>query len=491
MGYWKMKKSCFYSLAIVSMFLFIPVTTMANEFNEELTVTVTIETIRSLEKTDKQVHFEKFFYSSSNPDFYIKIWIDDDFFVSDIFWNTKYLYDINFQATVDIPADTYDLPITIQLWEAADEDSTEDRLCDLNSAPGDSIDAYEINLNYLVNTGHWSGDDERGDLSGYGRLNGCDDESYYTQELDCEIWFDISQSDLDGDGIPSWIETNWYNTDPSIDDSGLDMDNDNVSIEWEWKWGYDPLTWEDHRNIDPDGDSISNWEEYYMRNWSSDPFRIDLFVEMDQMMGPNGEPGMFPEGSKEILYTAYNRQNVVYHLDDGKMGDESRADLIPFDELTECSWGEMDELDQIYATYFLNQSTADVRKGIFHYGVVIYQSSQVNGNAFGANRYQISAGGMEIKIEEPILKMVSNRDVVYASAYMHEMGHSLNFRPIPGHNQLSYYPWQIGYWLSRCYKSCMNYGYMFYTVDYSDGTHGYNDYDDWERMDLSYFERDW
>jgi hypothetical protein len=228
-----------------------------------------------------------------------------------------------------------------------------------------------------------------------------------------------------------------------------------------------------------------------MRNWSSDPFRIDLFAEMDQMMGPNGEPGMFPEGAKEILYTAYNRQNVVYHLDDGKMGDESRADLIPFDELTDCSWGESNELDRIYGTYFVNQSTFDIRRGIFHYGVVIYQSSRVNGNAFGANRYQVSAGGMESKIQEPILKMVSNRDVVYASAYMHEMGHSLNFRPIPGHNKLSYYPWQIGYWLSRAYKSCMNYGYMFYTVDYSDGTHGYNDYDDWERMDLSYFERDW
>jgi hypothetical protein len=486
-----MNKSIFYSLAIVSMFLVIPISTIATEVNEELSVTVTIETIRSLEKTDKQVHFEKIFDSNSDPDFYVKIWIDGNLFVSDIYWNTKYLYDLNFQATVDVPIDAYDIPITIQLWEAADDDNSEDRLCDLNSAVGNSIEANEINLIYLLNTGHWSGDDERGDLSGYGRLNGCDDESFYEQELDCELWFDITQSDPDGDGIPSWVETNWYNTDPAIDDTGLDSDNDNVSIEWEWRWGYDPLIWEDHMNIDPDGDSISNWEEYYMRNWSSDPYRVDLFVEMDQMMGPNGEPGMFPEGAKEILYTAYDRQNVVYHLDDGSMGEESCADLIPFDELTECSWGEFDELDQIYENYYLNQDTIDIRRGIFHYGVVIYQSSQVNGNAFGANRYQISAGGMESKIEEPILNLVSNRDVVYASAYMHEMGHSLNFRPIPGHNQFSYYPWQIGYWLSRCYKSCMNYGYMFYTVDYSDGTHGYNDYDDWERMDLSYFERDW
>ena len=74
---------------------------------------------------------------------------------------------------------------------------------------------------------------------------------------------------------------------------------------------------------------------------------------------------------------------------------------------------------------------------------------------------------------------------------MHECGHTLDFRPIPGHNKASYYPWQIDWWLAHPYKSCMNYGYMYTTVDYSDGSRPFGDYDDWERMDLTFFQEDW
>ena len=74
---------------------------------------------------------------------------------------------------------------------------------------------------------------------------------------------------------------------------------------------------------------------------------------------------------------------------------------------------------------------------------------------------------------------------------MHEAGHTFDFNPIPGHNSWSGSPMQIGWWLNRPYKSCMNYGYTFYTVDYSNGARPIRDYDDWERMDLSHFERNW
>jgi hypothetical protein len=159
----------------------------------------------------------------------------------------------------------------------------------------------------------------------------------------------------------------------------------------------------------------------------------------------------------------------------------SASDEVPFDEVT--NW---DELDSIYLNYFVyNQE--QWRSGVFHYGVVIYQNSWVCGNAFGSNRYQISAKGMEEKSKFPFFE----RDEVYASAYMHELGHTLGFRNIPGHNPFSSYPWQIGFWLNRPYRSCMNYGFMYYTVDYSDGSSIPPDLDDWTRMDLSYFDREW
>ena len=84
-----------------------------------------------------------------------------------------------------------------------------------------------------------------------------------------------------------------------------------------------------------------------------------------------------------------------------------------------------------------------------------------------------------------------DRDIVYGSAYMHELGHTFNFWPIPGHNRNSMYPWQIGFWLNRSYKSCMNYGWMYQFVDYSDGSNGGVDIDDWARIDYDAFEHSW
>ncbi|GAI17144.1 unnamed protein product, partial [marine sediment metagenome] len=308
----------------------------------------------------------------------------------------------------------------------------------------------------------------------------CDDGSIYIRDLDCELWFNVFQNDYDNDGIPYWTEVNIYGTDPEIDNSGEDSDNDDVPIEWEWKWEYDPFYPENHEDLDPDGDSIDNVEEYLTSQWYSDPFRKDFFIELDQMEeGPQGETSLLPEASKELLYTAYDRQNLVYHLDDGSW-EGSGSDMIPFDETT-----EQGELNYIYQQYFLQGE--NWRRGVFHYGVLIYHYESIYGHAFGSNRFQISSNGLENKAQSPLLE----RDEVYASAYMHETGHTLGFWPIPGHNQWSGTPLQIGWWISRPYKSCMNYGYIFYTIDYSDGSRLFRDYDDWSRMDLTYFESQW
>ena len=74
---------------------------------------------------------------------------------------------------------------------------------------------------------------------------------------------------------------------------------------------------------------------------------------------------------------------------------------------------------------------------------------------------------------------------------MHELGHTFNFNPIPGHDQFSKNPWQIGYWLNKPYKSCMNYAWMYILVDYSDGSRASPDIDDWNRIDYNFFEHEW
>ena len=206
----------------------------------------------------------------------------------------------------------------------------------------------------------------------------------------------------------------------------------------------------------------------------SDPFRTDLFIELDKM-----EQTSFPEMSKEQLYTAHHRQNIGYHMDDGSL-EGSGSDTIPYDNITTRG-----ELNTIYNQYFLNGESW--RQGVFHYGVLLFQYEEVNGCAFGSNRFQVSANGMEEKAQIPWLTTAT----VYASALMHETGHTLGFWPIPGHNRRSVWPWQLLWWWNHAYKSCMNYGYMYATVDYSDGSRRIPDLDDWERMSLDYFENGW
>jgi hypothetical protein len=449
----------------------------------DIEVTVEIIKIRTFDKYDKQLNilpynlqiFPKREYvdKDSDPDFFLKVFINGEEFTSDIWHDTKYIYSPEFSPKLNVPDDQEFVNITIQLWDYNEEGNV---LCDI----GD--EEYDADIKYSIKTGHWTGEDQINDPSGYGRLNGCDDGTIYKRDRDCELWFDVYQNDYDNDKIPYWTEENVYGTNPEIDNTGEDKDNDDVPIEWEWKWGYDPLVAENHKNLDPEEDSIDNYEEYLTSQWESDPFRKDLFTELDQMEeGPQGEKSIFPDESKELLYTAFNRQNIVYHLDDGTW-DDSGSEFIPFDQLT--IW---EELYPIYNQYFLHGDQNNWKRGVFHYGLLLYNFDGPTGCAFGPNRFQVSSSGVEHKGESPYLETIE----AYSSCYMHETGHTFGLFPLPGHNSRSRTPFRLGWWLSRTYKSCMNYGYMYYTVDYSDGSRLIRDYDDWERMDLSYFEREW
>jgi hypothetical protein len=472
----------------------------------DLSVTFDLLKIRSLEKNDNQLNVKEYIDKHTAPDFYVKVWINDNVFKSPIWRNTRYVYNPDWKVTADVPDDEEWVNITIQLW---DWNLGLDQKCDISGYKGEIRDSYQVELLYNLKSGHWTGDDYaeeyhlNADPSGYGRLNGCDDGSIYQHDFDVELWFNIYQNDIDGDGIPYWTEKNIFGTDPTVDDRGRDDDNDGIPMEWEWKWGhvfqwdwqseeythfwiYDPFKWENHSLLDPDNDGLSNYEEYLTSQWFSDPFRKDLFVEQDVMeTGPNGETTEFPEESKELLRTVYDRQNIVYHLDDGCMGG---GELIPFDDSATD-----EEIQDIYWNYFLHQDKDNWRWGVFHYGLVLYHAERFPGFGFWGgvypviDSYQISSTGMEKKCRLPW----TSRTVVYASAYMHECGHTLGIFSgnTPGcDDQEGKYPWELNWWKWRPYKSVMNYGYMYLMVDYSDGSRGKNDFDDWNRLDFSFFK---
>lgn len=448
----------------------------------DLMITVNIKKIRALDKID----------IFNDPDFYLKIYIDESEYVSEVWKNQKYI-EPSWSIIQDVSDYEEFVNIKIQLW---DQDRFADRLCDISSSKG-----KEVELVYSLKTGHWTGDDFVGsdDFSGYGRLNGCDDNTIYKRDRDCELWFDISQNDYDGDGIPYWTEVNVYETNPEVNDIGSDVDNDDVPIEWEYKWDYDPFEWNNHANLDQDDDGLDNFEEYLTSDFDTDPFRREILLELDQMeIGPNGEGNTIPDLTKDLLIDAYAKYNIVLSIDDS-------GEQIPFDSSTTRG-----ELSNIYFRYFLNNNPNNWKRGVFHYGLIIYRSADHPGFVFSSeingikllDCFQVSTRYHEtLSDNAPFYKFLLyksfnteyKRAVIYAGAMMHETGHVLGiFRSnTPGCDGDTVFPWGKEWFKYRNYKSCMNYNYIYTLVDYSDGSHGKNDFNDWERIDLARFQREW
>ena len=453
----------------------------------DIEVTVEIQAIRYLEEQEpeskaltlSQLLFNKLFdiqtTTSTMPNLYVKVFINDQEFTSQTYQSSNQVYNPDWSATANVPDEQEIVNIKIQLYDVAGSGM----LLDLSGDTGSSNDGYDAEIEYNIKTGHWTGDDSLEDPSGYGRLCGCDDGTILEDDRDSELWFNIYQNDYDQDTIPYWTEVNEYSTDPEQKNSG-DPDNDLIPVEWEYNWGYNPFSWDDHEELDPDQDSLNNSEEYLTSAWYSDPYRKDVYIEMDMMEeGPNGEKTVFPVNAGELIKNAFNRRNIIYHLDMGEMGG---FEMIPFD--SDIGRGD---LENIYFNYFLHGDESNWRRGVFRYGLVVYDEMP-QGYMFRTNGYQIATVGIEEKAASPF---TGDRDIAYGSAYMHELGHIFAFNPIPGHNQDSKHPWQPGFWINRPYRSCMNYGWMYQFVDYSDGSRRDPDINDWARIDFYAFEHEW
>jgi hypothetical protein len=463
--------------------------------DENIIVTVTINEIRALKTID----------IFSNPDFYATVTINDKEFISDVWQNMMYVENPNWSASCEVPKNNEFVKVTIALWAKGID---MEHLCDISPDSGNFTQARTAELTYSIATGIWLSDDYLEDPSGYGRLSGIDDNSIYEQDRDCELSFTISQNDFDGDGLPYWLEVNMYNTSPLTNNRGEEADNDGVPIEWEYRFGltygewdhekgyymvYDPFKWENHSTLDPDNDGLNNIEEFKTWQWGSDPFRQDIFIELDQMeKGPDGQGSTVPIEAFDLLRDSYARYNIVWHIDDGRLGG---GEFIPFkDNLNE------QDSSLYYWTYFMHGDPHNWRRGVFRWGIITYNSPDAPGFVFSSringttalDCFFISTNYHEMRAKIfPIIDGLHrgtfnremNRAYVYAGAIMHETGHTLGiFGDIPN----CVWPWQINYWRYGPYKSCMNYRYVYRgVVDYSDGSHGKNDYDDWGNIDFT------
>ncbi len=345
-----------------------------------------------------------------------------------------------------------------------------------------TVETIEINYSFL--TGKWNGSDYFKDKDGYGHFLG---EKY-------EIWFDIYQTDYDHDKIPYWAEVNILGTDPMVDDSKLDPDNDGIPTSWEYKWGYDPFTWDDHQNLDPDVDGLENIEEYMMRKHFSNPYQQDIYIEADGMKSRFffWEHKLFKE-TQQIIIERFAEHGINVYIDDGWPDTPTNGggSMVPFDDRTNWNSGEF---LQYYKHYF-----PDERKGIFRYLLICNNAGYAGNSEF--NNFDTIILGNSIRTTFLNQKAFFPRTqrTMLASAVLHELGHTLGIGPntIEGCDNYSFknkfLPTQqrneyLEEWGN--YKSVMNYYYIYNKnlVDFSDGTNGYNDQNDWNHFYLPYFQ---
>jgi len=345
----------------------------------------------------------------------------------------------------------------------------------------------KIQLTYDFKTGRWTGDDSFNDSDGYGH--------YLGQNF--EVWFDIYQTDNDHDYIPYWTEVNVLHTDPNISDLNLDPDNDGIPTAWEWKWGYDPHVRNNHTYLDPDHDGLTNVEEYQMEKYFANPYHQDVYLEVDNMAQKN----IFDE--KHVLYpeTAYfmteryAQHNISLYIDNGWQDAPANGggQFVPYYAVISQDSGMM---LQYYLHYF-----PDERKGIFRYAIVANKAGFDHPSEF--NRYD----SMAITTEYNFLfslgrKAFTPRTKILAqsSELMHELGHSMGIRheTFPGCDNYTYAAGKaqeaayLDAWGN--YRSCMTYYYFwdYSVIDYSDGTHGPGDNNDYADIahNMSYFKQE-
>ena len=344
----------------------------------------------------------------------------------------------------------------------------------------------KFTVTYDYRTGKWTGDDSFNDNDGYGHYLG---EHF-------EVWFNIYQTDKDGDGIPYWTEVNLLNTSPLIDDSIRDPDGDGIPTTWEWKWNYNPHIWDDHRNLDPDIDGIENIEEYQMEKWFANPYKQDIYIEADGMVkGAWYDPAhVCWEESQQVMIERFAQHGINVYIDFGWPGGPTNGggEMLPHIQIISQDSGMM--------LQFYNNHFADERKGIFRYFVVGHQTGFCHPSEF--NRYDTFSVGTNLKrmlsITGPKKAFTPRKwRLALGVLMMHECGHSLGITPwtIEGCDNRTYA-------LGRAarnqfeetwgqYRSVMNYfhTYDYKLVDYSDGSNGPPyDQNDWLYLYLPTFQ---
>jgi parallel beta-helix repeat protein len=264
--------------------------------------------------------------------------------------------------------------------------------------------------------------------------------------------------------------------------SGEDSDVDGAPDWWEKKWGYNPYLYNDHKNLDPDQDALNNLEECFTDYFGSNPFKKDIFLEIDWIESKNSNISINKPSQTfiEKIIDKFKENNISFHVDVGNLGC---GEEIPYKSNFSFS-----DLRDLYWKYFLGNDLNNPRKGIFHYCLVCDYGPGPGFAFIGwdhLDSFLISA--QMIKDRNPYF----NRDRIIIGGSMHELGHTLglNVDDFGGNdNTIATLIFNKQWWKYQNYRSCMNYRYTYKILDYSNGENGKGDFDDWDNFDFQFFK---
>ena len=364
------------------------------------------------------------------------------------------------------------------------------------------VEKMSVDLIYDYRTGRWTGDDEFQDEDGMGHVL-C--EEY-------ELWFNLYQSDYDHDYVPYWMEVNVYGMDPTDDDGYDDPDGDGIPSWWEYRWGYDPMTWDNHEELDPDIDGVENTEEYMMAKYFADPYHPDVYIEVDYMeKDPNKifdfEHVLYEE-TKQMVIEKLSRLGISTYFDDGWSDGpvNGGGEYLEF----------VDTIDEIVGGHMARwwkHNFADERKGVFRYFQTANEAGVITPSEFNPYNHIVMTTSRHYWLTH-FAFTERQRAVWLGRTVLHELGHTMGLVTgmHPGIDNmgggnfqwpetLSQEEWEN---VNKNYVSIMNYyygspfkhggikGFFEYKdfYDFSDGTHGEGDFDDYSRLYLPTFQID-
>lgn len=168
------------------------------------------------------------------------------------------------------------------------------------------------------------------------------------------------------------------------------------------------------------------------------PDTRDIFIEVDYMYSSTtGWSCQLPSLSKLLVITAFMKEGIHLHVDDGDMGG---GQTIPDDLETSVEefngnvqFGDPNG-NHLYGNYF-----SDDRVGVFHYAVIAnhYQGDLILQSTFGVTPRILSDGFMVfISTIRNVCHFIHGNEYNIAKSFIHELGHGLGLYHPPNNDAL-------------------------------------------------------